>query len=607
MAADTHEISAELTAITERAATVEERFAAEVREVHPKYADSARNLLHYVALRQFDIRDLQDQLAELGLSSLGRAEQHVVASIRAVQAALHAIDDRAPRPEESVTLPFPRDRESIASHTSDLLGPPSDKRPVHIMVTLSSESATEYNTVRDLVAAGMDVARINCAHDERETWRTMIDNVRRASAELGSDCRIVMDLPGPKFRTGPLKPGPKILRVRPRRDALGNTVAPKRIRCFAEESGKYKTGALLVPAECIGAADTGDIIRFRDTRGRRRKMVVARKDKRGLVLEIYKSAYIATGTRLTLLKKKTGESSEYFVGELPAAEQVITLNVDDHLVLTRAPEPGEPAKRDDDGNVLTPARISCGPKEIFDQVAIGEPVSFNDGKIEGLIENVADGELVVRITRAKHTGSRLRGSKGVNFPKSNLEFDGLTEEDRENLVFIAEHADAVGLSFIRNPEDVIALQDELDIIDGHGLGIIAKIETERAFDQLLRIMLAAMRRYPAGIMIARGDLAVECGWVQLAVMQEEILWLCEAAHLPVIWATQVLEGKTKKGQPSRAEITDAAMAQRADCVMLNKGPHILAAIRMLDDILTSMQHHQRKKVARLPRLRIMRM
>jgi len=70
--------------------------------------------------------------------------------------------------------------------------------------------------------------------------------------------------------------------------------------------------------------------------------------------------------------------------------------------------------------------------------------------------------------------------------------------------------------------------------------------------------------------------------------------LCEAAQMPVIWATQVLEGETKKGQPSRAEISDAALAQRADCVMLNKGAHILAAIRLLDNILCRMQGRERR-------------
>ena len=118
------------------------------------------------------------------------------------------------------------------------------------------------------------------------------------------------------------------------------------------------------------------------------------------------------------------------------------------------------------------------------------------------------------------------------------------------------------------------------------------------------LLLTAMQCYPAGIMIARGDLAVECGWERLAEVQEEILWLCEAAHIPVVWATQVLETLAKKGRPSRAEITDAAMAQRADCVMLNKGPHVVQAIEMLHDILVRMQEHQNKKTSMLRSLHV---
>jgi pyruvate kinase len=100
-------------------------------------------------------------------------------------------------------------------------------------------------------------------------------------------------------------------------------------------------------------------------------------------------------------------------------------------------------------------------------------------------------------------------------------------------------------------------------------------------------------------MIARGDLAIECGYERMAEVQEEILWICEAAHMPVIWATQVLESLAKTGQPSRAEISDAAMGGRAECVMLNKGPHIVAAVAALDDILHRMQDHQAKKSSRL--------
>jgi len=87
-------------------------------------------------------------------------------------------------------------------------------------------------------------------------------------------------------------------------------------------------------------------------------------------------------------------------------------------------------------------------------------------------------------------------------------------------------------------------------------------------------------------------------------LQEEILWICEAAHVPVIWATQVLENLVKHGIPSRAEITDAAMSERAECVMLNKGPFIVEAVAMLDDILTRMDAHQHKKSPQLRALSI---
>jgi pyruvate kinase len=96
-------------------------------------------------------------------------------------------------------------------------------------------------------------------------------------------------------------------------------------------------------------------------------------------------------------------------------------------------------------------------------------------------------------------------------------------------------------------------------------------------------------------MIARGDLAVECGYERLAEIQEEVLWMCEAAHIPVVWATQVLEGLARKGRVSRSEVTDAAMAERAECVMLNKGPWVVRAVRVLDDILRRMESHQSKK------------
>ena len=125
--------------------------------------------------------------------------------------------------------------------------------------------------------------------------------------------------------------------------------------------------------------------------------------------------------------------------------------------------------------------------------------------------------------------------------------------------------------------------------------MILKLETRAAIDNLPAILFEALKYRPVGLMIARGDLAVELSFERLAEMQEQLLWFGEACHLPVIWATQVLDSVAHSGVPTRAEVTDAAMAMRAECVMLNKGPHIASATRMLADIILKMEAHQFKK------------
>ncbi len=234
----------------------------------------------------------------------------------------------------------------------------------------------------------------------------------------------------------------------------------------------------------------------------------------------------------------------------------------------------------------------------------GERILFDDGRIEGVIRAVHEDDLQVEITRAGARGTRLRADKGINLPDTKLLLSAMTRKDLDDLPFIVKHADLVGLSFVNRSRDVYALQAELARLKGEQLGIVLKIETRNAFERLPGLLLAAMRSPAAGVMIARGDLAVECGYERMAELQEEILWMCEAAHLPVVWATQVLESLTKAGQPSRAEITDAAMGERAECVMLNKGAYVVEAVHTLDDILRRMQGHQDKKRSMLRKLRI---
>jgi pyruvate kinase len=162
----------------------------------------------------------------------------------------------------------------------------------------------------------------------------------------------------------------------------------------------------------------------------------------------------------------------------------------------------------------------------------------------------------------------------------------------------------VGYSFVNSEQGIIELRERLAELGGKRVGIVLKIENRKAFERLPGLLLAAMGSPASGVMIARGDLAVECGFERMAELQEEILWVCEAAHMPVIWATQVLENLAKEGLPSRSEVTDAAMGVRAECVMLNKGDYIVEAVRSLDDILRRMQYHQSKKKSMLRHLKL---
>ncbi len=274
------------------------------------------------------------------------------------------------------------------------------------------------------------------------------------------------------------------------------------------------------------------------------------------------------------------------------------------LLLTRDLKPGRPASRDSAGNILTPAHIGCTLPEVFDDIRSGESIRFDDGKIGGIIEKIEPGQVHVRITHARIQGDKLRSDKGINLPDSHLHLAALTQQDLDDLPFVIQHADIVELSFANCAEDVELLQQHMKLLGKQQPAIVLKIETRRAFENLPDMLLTAMRAPKYGVMIARGDLAVECGFERLAEVQEEILWICEAAHIPVIWATQVLETLAKEGLPSRAEITDAAMGHRSECVMLNKGPYVLSAVQVLNDILRRMQSHQMKKQSMLRELQL---
>ncbi len=606
------ELVERLDAVRAYAASVEERFAVHVEAAGPRFRGSARNLLHYLALRHFDLRGIQEHLGALGLCTLGQVESRTLASLYAVREALErAAGTQVHRDlEPPPGVAFHEGPTLLEDNTDALLGGRPQGRRVRIMVTFPSEAASDYDLVRDLVATGMDCARLNCSQDDEHEWKAMVRHVERARVEVGRPCKIFMDLAGPKLRIGRLEPGPRVLHWSPPRDPRGRPLAPARI--WLGVGGAPPPEGLDVDAvvptkgEWLDAACTGDRVAFIDAREAPRILELVQCLDQGAVGEGWDSAYIETGTPLELRRPEASGAEQQIgtarVGKLRRVDVPLMLHEGDTLILYREPRAGRPAIRDADGTVLEPARVSCTMPEVFDTVRVGQPVIFDDGKVEGVVREISSEEMVVAVTLAKPEGSRLRGDKGVNFPETRLGVPAVTPKDLADLDFVVRHADLVGMSFVNEPKDVLMLQDELRARGAEGLGLVLKIETKRGFRQLPWLLLAAMRSYPTGIMIARGDLAVECGWEKLAELQEEILWLCEAAHVPVIWATQVLEKLAKKGFPSRAEITDAAMAERAECVMLNKGPYITKAVTTLDHILGRMEEHQGKKSPKLRRL-----
>jgi pyruvate kinase len=440
-----------------------------------------------------------------------------------------------------------------------------------------------------------------------------MEDVGGAGARNGREDRSVlpgeMDLPGPKLRTGPLSSGPGVVRWRVRRDADGQLLEPARVWLIAQEASvpapSIAQVSLPVPGDWLKQIAVGDRLAIEDMRNKQRRLEVVAADGASCLAECEQGAYIGQGARIERSSAVRGGSLRSAqVGELPAVERPLTLFPEDLLDLTWPSIPGGPAELDADGTVVRPGHIGCTAPQVFEDVRLGEEIWFDDGKIGGVVVRTASDGLQVKITHADTRGTRLRADKGINLPESELRLPALGEQDLYDLDIVAECADLVALSFANRPEDVVDLRGALAARTNRPPAIVLKIETRRGFQNLPHLLLEVLRSHPVGVMIARGDLAVECGYDRLAEVQEEMLWLCEAAHVPVIWATQVLEQLAKSGRPSRAEITDAAMGVRAECVMLNKGPHTVEAVQMLDNILRRMQAHQRKKRTLFRRLAV---
>lgn len=570
------------------------------------YAPDAANLAAYIAFRREDHRGLQERLSQLGLSSLGRCEGHVVATLDAVALALEALAGTTAG--EAVLMKTGRANRQgdkrLQKNTQHLLGREPKQRRARIMVTLPTAAAGEIRFVRDLVEHGMDIARINCAHDDADTWKAMIANVRSAAKAAGRECLIHMDLAGPKLRTGEMAETPGRLRLKPKRDERGDTRAPAYFLFDAsgEPGGPGLRGAtglagyprLAVARDWLDRLHPGDLVEATDTRGKKRIFnVLERTGEAHMLACAADSVWLEQGCALKHLSGE-GKQRATRVGALENTPEALLAHVGDRLLLSRDPAPGEAGAEDGDAG-----RIPCAQPEVLDSLRVGERVFIDDGQIGAEVEHLDAAGAWLRITRARPEGDKIRPAKGLNFPDSEIQLPALGEKDLLDLDFVVREADIVGYSFVQSAADMDRLADELEARGAGGMGRIAKIETRRAVANLPEIVVHGASRGPFGLMIARGDLAVEIGWSRLAEIQEEMLWLAEAAHVPVVWATQVFEQLIKVNLPSRAEMTDAAMAERAECVMLNKGPFVLDAIAMLDDIARRMRAHQHKKSARL--------
>ncbi|MEM9391497.1 MAG: pyruvate kinase [Bacteroidota bacterium] len=562
------------------------RYKEVIEPVHPSFQKSAPNLIHYRALRKIDITGLQKRIGNIGLSRIARSESHVIASLQNCRDILKALIKDTSQDEKYRRISIKKSSKTLNTHSKDLLGYRSKGRRVRIMVTLPSEAAFNYNLVHSLIESGMNTARINCAHDGPDEWKKMIEYVSLAKKRLRKNCKISMDLAGPKIRTGALEPGPQVRRFRPVRNEYGQVIDPA-ILVFVTALSQAAVDEIPVDRSWLQSLDIGHQVTFTDARNKKRSFTVKEIKGSKVIAHGMETSYIQTGTEL----HNTNQSC--LVGELPALEQSLLLKIGDELRITKDKKPGRPIQYDDEGLAIEKAFVSCTSEEIFNYVKEGEKILFDDGKITGIVRTVTPDEMRVEIIHAKLTGSSLKADKGINLPETDLKISGLTPKDREDLKFVVQYADVINFSFVNTPEDVRELLEELKNLDAENkLGIILKIETQSAFNNLTAILLEGMKNYPLGVMIARGDLAIEAGWENMARIQQEIISLCHAGHVPVVWATQVLETLAKKGIPSRSEITDAATSLNAECVMLNKGPYIHKAIELLDYMLKSLNEYR---------------
>ncbi len=228
------------------------------------------------------------------------------------------------------------------------------------------------------------------------------------------------------------------------------------------------------------------------------------------------------------------------------------------------------------------SRLSTPYKRIIQDVEPGHRILIDDGLLEIKVEEIEDGEVVCQVV----TGGPVSSHKGMNFPDSSLSTKGLTPKDLEDLRFGVEELgpDWIAASFVRTGDEVEEIKERLREFGGN-IPVISKIEKHEAIDDIETILKAS-----DGIMVARGDLAVELSAERVPVEQKRIVARCRRLGKPVIVATQMLDSMIRNPRPTRAEVSDVANAifDRTDAVMLSGetavGRYPLQSVREMDRI-----------------------
>jgi pyruvate kinase len=201
-------------------------------------------------------------------------------------------------------------------------------------------------------------------------------------------------------------------------------------------------------------------------------------------------------------------------------------------------------------------------KTLAKDVKVGEPVLMDDGLLSFIVVDKKKSFVYIKSL----SDGLLKNRKGINFPESKLSTKALTEKDSQDLLFgVSQGVDAVALSFVQKPEDVLSCRKLLKIVNSD-IPIISKIEKKSAIEYIEEIADVS-----DGLMIARGDLGVEGSIEKVPVYQKQIVNVANKKGIPVIVATQMLDSMIKNPRPTFAEITDVAngVLEGVDAVMLS--------------------------------------